>query len=124
MRLSDDTERLIQMSGTIERLKHALASAEAVVIGAGAGLSTAAGFVYGGERFQKYFSDFARKYHFDNMYSGGFYPFPTLNEYWAYWSRYIYVNRYMEPPKSVYQDLYELVKDKAYFVLTTNVACI
>lgn len=109
------------MSGTIERLKHALASAEAVVIGAGAGLSTAAGFVYGGERFQKYFSDFARKYHFDNMYSGGFYPFPTLNEYWAYWSRYIYVNRYMEPPKSVYQDLYELVKDKAYFVLTTNV---
>lgn len=109
------------MTGTIERLRNALDSAEAVVIGAGAGLSTAAGFRYTGERFHKYFQDFIDKYGFRDMYSGGFYPFETLGEHWAYWSRYIYVNRYMAPPKSVYGDLYRLVKDKEYFVLTTNV---
>jgi NAD-dependent SIR2 family protein deacetylase len=91
------------------------------VIGAGAGLSTSAGFIYTGERFQKYFQDFAEKYHFKDMYSGGFYPYDTLEEHWAYWSRYIYVNRYMNPPKPVYDRLFELVKDKDYFVLTTNV---
>lgn len=109
------------MERTIERVKHALEGAEAVVIGAGAGLSTAAGFTYDGERFLKYFGDFAGKYHFSNMYAGGFYPYDTWREYWAYWSRYIYVNRYMDPPKPVYGSLYELVKDKDYFVLTTNV---
>lgn len=114
-------ERVIHMKGTIEQLKHALGNAETVVIGAGSGLSTAAGFTYTGERFHKYFQDFIDKYGFRDMYSGGFYPFETLNEYWAYWSRYIYVNRYMDPPKSVYGDLYRLVKDKEYFVLTTNV---
>jgi NAD-dependent SIR2 family protein deacetylase len=91
------------------------------VIGAGAGLSTSAGFIYTGERFQKYFQDFAEKYNFADMYSGGFYPYDTLEEHWAYWSRYIYVNRYMDPPKPVYDRLFELVKDKDYFVLTTNV---
>ncbi len=105
----------------MEQLKHAIERAEAVVIGAGAGLSTAAGFTYTGERFHKYFQDFINKYGFRDMYSGGFYPFATLNEHWAYWSRYIYVNRYMDPPKQVYQRLYEMVKDKDYFVLTTNV---
>lgn len=109
------------MTGTFERLRHALDSAEAVVIGAGAGLSTAAGFTYDGERFQKYFGDFAGKYHFANMYAGGFYPYETWREYWAYWSRYIYVNRYMDPPKPVYEKLYELVEDRDYFALTTNV---
>lgn len=104
-----------------ERLRQVLEQAETVVIGAGAGLSTAAGFTYTGERFQKYFQDFINRYGFRDMYSGGFYPFPTLNEHWAYWSRYIYVNRYMNPSKSVYQKLYEFVKDKDYFVLTTNV---
>ncbi len=105
----------------IEQLKAALDAADAVVIGAGAGLSTSAGFVYNGERFEKYFSDFEAKYGFHDMYSGGFYPYNTLEEYWAYWSRYIYVNRYMDAPKPVYQQLLSLVKDKDYFVLTTNV---
>lgn len=105
----------------MEQLKHVIERAEAVVIGAGAGFSTAAGFTYTGERFHKYFQDFIDKYGFRDMYSGGFYPFSTLNEHWAYWSRYIYVNRYRNPPKPVYQKLYELVKDKDYFALTTNV---
>lgn len=108
-------------SQQIERLKAALETADAVVIGAGAGLSTSAGFVYTGERFEQYFSDFARKYGFQDMYSGGFYPYSTPEEYWAYWSRYITVNRYTAPPKPVYQTLLKLVKDKDYFVLTTNV---
>ncbi|MCD8067463.1 MAG: Sir2 silent information regulator family NAD-dependent deacetylase [Lachnospiraceae bacterium] len=105
----------------IEQLKSALDKADAVVIGAGAGLSTSAGFVYNGERFRKYFSDFEAKYGFRDMYSGGFYPYDTLEEHWAYWSRYIYVNRYVDAPKPVYQELLSLVKDKDYFVLTTNV---
>ena len=91
------------------------------MIGAGAGLSTSAGFVYTGQRFKTYFSDFEEKYGFHDMYSGGFYPYKTPEEFWAYWSRYIYVNRYMCVPKSVYNDLLTLVKDKDYFVLTTNV---
>ena len=92
-----------------------------MVIGAGAGLSTAAGFTYTGKRFERHFSDFARKYGIRNMYSGGFYPFPTQEEFWAYWSRYIYINRYMNAPKPVYEKLLSLVKGKDYFVLTTNV---
>ncbi len=105
----------------ISALKTALASADAVVIGAGAGLSTAAGFTYAGERFKKYFSDFGEKYGFDDMYAGGFYPYDTLEEHWAYWSRYILINRYMDPPKPVYRELFDLVKDKDYFAITTNV---
>lgn len=105
----------------INKLKEAIASAQAIVIGAGAGLSTSAGFVYSGERFKKYFADFEEKYGFHDMYTGGFYPFSTPEEHWAYWSRYIYVNRYLDPPKPVYQELLELVKEKNYFVITTNV---
>ena len=105
----------------IERLKAVLQDCDAVVIGAGAGLSTAAGFTYTGERFEKYFSDFAAKYGIQDMYSGGFYPFATPEEHWAYWSRYIWVNRYMDAPKPVYKDLLALVRDKDYFVITTNV---
>lgn len=105
----------------IEKLKDKLNEAEAVIIGAGAGLSTSAGFTYSGERFRKYFSDFADKYGFQDMYSDGFYSYSTLEEYWAYWSRYIYVNRYMDAPKPVYNQLYEIIKNKDYFVLTTNV---
>ena len=105
----------------ITKLHEAIASADAVIIGAGAGLSASAGLVYAGERFEKYFGDFASKYHFKDMYSGGFYPYGTLEEHWAYWSRYIYINRYMDAPKPVYRELYDLVKDKDYFVLTTNV---
>ena len=104
-----------------ERLRGQIEGADAIVIGAGAGLSTSAGFIYTGARFQKYFSDFISKYHFPDMYSGGFYPFETLEEHWAYWSRYIFCNRYTDAPKPVYSQLYELVRDKDYFVLTTNV---
>ena len=108
-------------SAKIDRLKAALESADAVVIGAGSGLSTSAGFTYSGERFEEYFSDFYAKYGFSDMYSGGFYPYETPEEYWAYWSRYIYINRYMNAPKPVYENLLSLVKGKDYFVLTTNV---
>ena len=108
-------------SEQMDRLKAALQDCDVVVIGAGAGLSTSAGFVYTGERFEKYFSDFAAKYGFRDMYSGGFYPFATPEEHWAYWSRYIYINRYMDAPKPVYDDLLKLVDGKDYFVITTNV---
>jgi len=108
-------------SEQIDKLKTALDNAEAVLIGAGAGLSTSAGFTYSGERFAKYFSDYEEKYGFRDMYSGGFYPYETPEEFWAYWSRYIFINRYCEPPKPVYDKLFSLVKDKEYFVLTTNV---
>lgn len=105
----------------IRLLKNALDEADAVVIGAGAGLSASAGFIYDGERFEKYFSDFIRKYGFKDMYSGGFYPYDTLEEHWAYWSRYVWINRYEDAPKNVYEELLALVKNKDYFVLTTNV---
>ena len=108
-------------SAQIKNLQAALSEADAVVIGAGAGLSTSAGFTYDGERFEKYFSDFYARYGFSDMYSGGFYPFDTLEEYWAYWSRYIYINRYQDAPKPVYENLFKLVQDKDYFVITTNV---
>lgn len=105
----------------IERLRQALSEAGAVLIGAGAGLSTAAGFTYDGERFELYFGDFEKKYGFTDMYSGGFYHYPSLEEYWAFWSLQIKVNRYVEAPKPVYSQLLELVRDKDYFVITTNV---
>ena len=108
-------------SDQIKNLQTALSEADTVVIGAGAGLSTSAGFVYSGERFEKNFSDFAEKYGIKDMYSGGFYPFATPEEHWAYWSRYIYINRYMDAPKPVYDGLLKLVADKDYFVITTNV---
>lgn len=101
--------------------KEFLDKADAVVIGAGAGLSASAGFVYFGERFEKHFADFERKYGFHDMYSGGFYPYQTLEEYWAYWSRHIWLNRYTDAPKPVYERLLSLVSDREYFVLTTNV---
>ena len=108
-------------SGQIDRLRRALWEADAVLVGAGAGLSAAAGFTYSGERFQRYFGDFAAKYGIRDMYSGGFYPFPTPEEFWAYWSHYILLNRYQDPPKPVYPDLLRLLAGKDHFVLTTNV---
>ena len=108
-------------SDKIKRLREALQAADAVVVGAGAGLSASAGFTYAGERFERYFSDFAAKYGFRDMYSGGFYPFSEPEEFWAYWSRYIFINRYMDAPKPVYDDLLALIKNKDYFVITTNV---
>lgn len=108
-------------SELVSLLHEKLRSADAVLIGAGAGLSTAAGFDYAGERFRRFFSDFIEKYHFRDMYSGGFYPFPSPEEFWAYWSRYIFINRYQDAPKPVYAALLNLVRDRDYFVLTTNV---
>ncbi|MBQ6088944.1 MAG: hypothetical protein IJK95_05245 [Firmicutes bacterium] len=105
----------------IERLKKEIETADAIVIGAGAGLSTSAGFTYSGERFDKYFFDFAKRFGIRDMYSGGFYPFPDAETRWAWWARHIYYNRYIDAPKPVYQELYGLVKDKDYFVITTNV---
>ncbi len=106
----------------IELLKQKINEADAVVIGAGAGLSTSAGFKYGGERFKKYFPDFIAKYNYTDEYSGGFMVGNRpIEEYWAFWSRNIYINRYMKAPKPVYDDLLEIVKDKDYFVLSTNV---
>lgn len=108
-------------SGQIERLKAELETADAVIIGAGAGLSTAAGFTYSGRRFEENFPDFIKKYGFQDMYSAGFYTFESAEEHWAYWSRYIYINRYVDGDNGTYKRLFELVKDKDYFVLTTNV---
>ena len=105
----------------IQKLHQAIQSTDAVVVGAGAGLSTSAGFTYSGERFERHFADFIGKYGFTDMYSAGFYPFPTEEEHWAYWSRHIYYNRYVPAPKPVYDNLLKLLKDKDYFVITTNV---
>lgn len=108
-------------SSKLEKLRGELDSADCVVIGAGAGLSTAAGFTYSGERFKNNFADFIEKYGFKDMYSGGFYPFETPEEHWAYWSRYIYINRYTDCDNGTYRKLFELVSGKDHFVLTTNV---
>jgi NAD-dependent SIR2 family protein deacetylase len=105
----------------IEILRNQMDQAEAVLIGAGSGLSAAAGLTYSGERFQRYFGDFAEKYGIRDMYSGGFYRFENMETYWAWWSRHIYCNRYVKAPSDVYETLLSLVKDKDYFVLTTNV---
>ena len=105
----------------IVRLKAEIGSADAIVIGAGAGLSTSAGLTYSGERFQKYFFDFIERFGIPDMYSGGFWPFPDNETRWAWWARHIYFNRYIDPPKPVYNELLALVKDKDYFVITTNV---
>lgn len=108
-------------SAEIERLKTELETADAVIIGAGAGLSTSAGFTYSGQRFEENFPDFIAKYGFRDMYSAGFYPFESAEEHWAYWSRYIFINRYADGENGTYKRLFELVRDKDYFVLTTNV---
>ena len=108
-------------NGQIEQLKKEIESADSIIIGAGAGLSTAAGLTYSGERFEKYFGDFAARFGIQDMYSGGFYPFPDEETRWAWWARHIYYNRYIDPPKDVYGKLLALVQDKDYFVITTNV---
>lgn len=105
----------------IKKLKEKIETADAIVIGAGAGLSNSAGLTYCGERFERYFADFHQKYGITDIYSGGFYPYETLEEYWAWWSRHIYVNRYDVTAGKPYIKLLELIKDKDYFVLTTNV---
>ena len=111
----------VDKADKLQILSEKLASADAVVAGAGAGLSTSDGFTYSGRRFEENFSDFIGKYGFRDMYSAGFYPFPSPEEHWAYWSRYIYINRYGQEPGKVYQRLRSLLEGKDYFILTTNV---
>ncbi|MDO4908420.1 MAG: Sir2 silent information regulator family NAD-dependent deacetylase [Corynebacterium sp.] len=116
------THKSIETSSSpTQAAKEAIEQADVVLIGAGAGLSTSAGFSYSGPRFEEHFADFIEKYSIPDMYSGGFYPFETPEEYWAWWSRHIMVNRYENPEKPVFSDLLSLVKDKNYFVITTNV---
>ena len=114
----------IQMGHThdnVKELVEVIHAAEAVVVGAGSGLSTAAGLTYGGERFRRHFSDFIEARGFTDMYTAGFFPFPTLEEQWAYWSRHIWYNRYVKAPKDTYGKLLKLLGCKDFFVLTTNV---
>ena len=117
-RMNEFTENC---SRQIDRLKQVLGTADAVLIGAGAGLSASAGLTYSGERFERYFSDFHQRYGITDMYSGGFYPYDTLEEYWAWWSRHIFYNRYADAPVPVYQVLLSLVKNKDYFGSTPKV---
>lgn len=112
--MDDFTQRL-------DKAKKVIDEGNYIIIGAGAGLSTAAGIEYSGERFEKYFRDFIDHYHFTDMYSSGFYPFETSEEKWAYWARHIFANRYDVGKTSVYQKLRKLVENKEYFVITTNV---
>ncbi len=109
------------MRSKVEELAIQLRYADSIIIGAGSGVSTAAGFTYAGKRFKTYFADFEKEYGFHDMYSGVFYSFQTLEEYWGYFSRLIYINRYIMPPVPVYQKLLRVVQDKDYFVLSTNV---
>lgn len=104
-----------------DRLTEALASADAVLIGAGAGLSTAAGLTYTGARFDEHFADFRDRFGITDMYTGGFFPFPDRETYWAWWSRHILLNRYDVAPGKPLLDLLTIVRDKDYFALTTNV---
>lgn len=111
----------VNYSEQIDKLKNEIESADAIVIGAGAGMSCSAGFSYDGERFEKNFAEFRRRYGFLDMYSGGFYPYKTLEEYWAWWSRHILINRYDVGVGKPYADLLKLIRDRDYFVITTNV---
>lgn len=117
----DIQKRKMDFNKSIEELKKTLDESDAVILGAGAGLSTSAGYIYTGERFDNYFSDFSEKYHFNDMYSGGFYPYESMEEFWAYWSRYIWINRYAPIPSDLYDRLLRLVEGRDYFVITTNV---
>lgn len=108
-------------SNNVCRLAEALDTADAILVGAGSGLSTSAGLTYSGERFERYFRDFREKYGITDMYSGGFYPFKTAEEYWAWWSRHIMVNRYVDAPRPVYGRLLSIIDGKESFVITTNV---
>ena len=110
-----------EYSSRIIQAKQAIKQADYIIIGAGSGLSTAAGLLYSGEKFEKDFKEFIEKYHFDNLYSASFYEFKTQEEKWAFFAKMIKLNRYNEKPLKLYQELYEIVKNKEYFVLSTNV---
>ena len=104
----------------INKMKQLLKEADCILIGAGSGLSTAAGLKYSGENFQKNYKEFMQKYHFEDLYSASFYEFKTQEEKWAFFSKMILLNRYNKP-LTLYKELYDIVKDKNYFVITTNV---
>lgn len=108
-------------SDAIERLRRGIAEADAVVVGAGSGLSTASGMTYSGERFESNFADFIGRYGYRDMYTAGFYPYPTPEEFWAYWSRHIHLNRYAQDAGPAYRRLRDLMSGKDCFVITTNV---
>jgi NAD-dependent SIR2 family protein deacetylase len=118
---SADPDDLVK---SIERLRELLTSADAILIGAGAGFSAAAGLEYSGPRFTNHFSDFITKYGVQDMYSATFYDYPSEEERWAYWARHILVNRYVKDGIELHRTLYELVADKPHFVITTNVDAI
>jgi len=111
----------MDFNGKIQKLKKAINEADSIMVGAGAGLSTSAGMLYSGETFETNFGDFIKKYHFTDLYTAGFHDFKDPQEYWSFWSRFIHYERYTMPPKPVYNNVYKLVKDKNYFVITTNV---
>lgn len=110
---------MVIMMSTIEKLKKLIDEAEVVVIGAGAGLSSAAGFEYGGDFFKEHFPEM-HKLGYKDMYSAGFHHFNSSGEKWAYWAKQIFYTRY-QGVKELYKDLLDVVKDKNYFVITTNV---
>lgn len=110
-----------EIQDRINEISKALTEAEYVIIGAGAGLSTASGIEYGGKRFKENFSDYIKKYNMTDMYTAGFYPFKTSEEKWGYWSKHIFLNCVNMPPTPLYEKLYDLVCDKNFFVITTNV---
>ena len=105
----------------IEKINKLIKAADYILIGAGAGLSTAAGIEYFGKRFEDNFAEFIKKYHFTDMYSSGFYNFKTEEEKWAYWAKHMYMNCIGMSATKLYKDLFEVVKGKNYFVITTNV---
>lgn len=119
--IEDDKRVNSLYENQINIVKNLINDADAIIIGAGSGLSASCGLTYSGERFYKYFQDFIDRYEMKDMYSAGFYPFKTQEEKWAYWSRHIYYNRYDVSEGKTYIDLYNIIKDKNYFILTTNV---
>ena len=108
-------------SHRIDRLRKLIAEADSIIIGAGAGLSTAAGLQYSGEEFEHYFYPWMERYGIKDLYSSSFYPFKTEEELWACWAMHIWYARYRPEAMPLYRKLLDVVKDKNYFVITTNV---
>ena len=110
-----------EYSSRILQAKQAIKQADYIIIGAGSGLSTAAGLLYSGEKFEEDFKEFIERYHFEDLYSASFYEFKTQEEKWAFFAKMIKSNRYNDKPLKLYEELYKIVKDKEYFVISTNV---
>jgi NAD-dependent SIR2 family protein deacetylase len=105
-----------------KELEKLINNAEAIVIGAGAGLSAAAGFEYGGQYFKDNFYYMYKKYGYKDMYSAGFHNFDSLEDFWGYWAKFIFLERYEnKDAKPLYRSLFEKIEEKNYFIITTNV---